>query len=157
VYDYSIGPPQGRTRDTNVGELLETFSSERTNPRALNFLDIENRTGIQFCPSAITRSNILQRLEAGRDQSKGKTDSMWEPHNEREFFLISTKDSFSSIHVDTAGKTTWLLSLTGSKVIYFLRRSTPAAVRWLSQAGSQVAEGYPSGWCKVLLKPGDLL
>src|SRR2546430_1623486 len=64
VYDYSIQDPLQRTRKTTVQELLSRFQSDNAGGTALNFLDIENRTKIQFCPFQIILQDITTKLEA---------------------------------------------------------------------------------------------
>jgi len=65
--------------------------------------------------------------------------------------LASQKHAISTIHVDTGGAITWILILAGWKIWYFPQNATPRAVRWLSQAGSQITGGYDGGWAKVEL------
>ncbi|KAH0537308.1 hypothetical protein FGG08_005898 [Glutinoglossum americanum] len=156
VYDYSVPDPTQRTRQTTVHELLSCFPSERACCTALNFLDIENRTQIQFCPSSIILQDITAKLDALKEHDKGKTGSKWKAEPRKEFFLLSMKNAISTIHVDTGGAVTWVLILAGRKIWYFPRHVSPRTVRWLDQAGSQTPENYPSGWVKVELRPGDL-
>ncbi|KAH0563228.1 hypothetical protein GP486_002196 [Trichoglossum hirsutum] len=157
VYDYSIPDPTQRTRQTTVHELLSCFPSEKACCTALNFLDIENRTQIQFCPSPIILQDITTKLDASKEHDKGKTGSKWKAEPRKEFFLLSMKNAISTTHVDTGGTVTWVLILTGRKIWYFPRHVSSRTVRWLAQAGSQTPENYPSDWVKVELRPGDLL
>ena len=155
VYDYSISQACQRTRSTTVFELLECFQSEH-NSRPLNFLDIENRTYHQFCPPSIIQHNIMTNLGT-QTRDKGKTGSTWDPKPPKEFFLASSKNSISTIHVDTGGQVTWILILEGRKIWYFPRHSTRQAVRWLELAGPENPKYYEGGWIKVELRRGDLL
>ncbi|KAI9768126.1 MAG: JmjC domain-containing histone demethylation protein 1 [Geoglossum umbratile] len=157
VYDYSIKDPQQRTRQTTVRELLSCFRPENVRGTALNFLDIENRTRIQFCPHQIKLQDIVTKLEDQKQPDKGKTGSEWNAQPGKEFFLLSRKNSVSTIHVDTGGAVTWVLIIEGRKIWYFPQCVTTRTVRWLAQAGSQVPEDYNGGWVKVELRPGDLL
>src|SRR4051794_2437666 len=77
VYDYSVPDPAERTRQTTVHEFLSCFRSGNTCHTALNFLDIENRTKIQFCPSPIILQDITTKLDALIQYDKGKTGSEW--------------------------------------------------------------------------------
>ncbi|KAI9856078.1 MAG: hypothetical protein M1813_009298 [Trichoglossum hirsutum] len=156
VYDYSISDPAERTYQTTVRELLSCFPSENARRTALNFLDIENRTNIQFCPSPIILQDIKTRLDAQKEHNKGKTGSEWKAELRKEFFLASMKNAISSIHADKPGLT-WVLILTGRKIWYFPRHVNSRTIRWLAQAGSQSLENYEGGWVKVELRPGDLL
>ncbi|KAI9760830.1 MAG: hypothetical protein M1840_002192 [Geoglossum simile] len=99
VYDYSIQDPTKRTRRTTLDELISCFCRENTCRTALNFLDIENRSGIQFCPLSITLQNIMTRLNALTQYDKGKTGSEWKAEPAKEFFLASKKNSISTIHL----------------------------------------------------------
>jgi hypothetical protein len=157
VYDYSVLDPTQRTRQTTVDEPLSCFPSEKACCTALNFLDIENRTQIQFCPSPIILHDITTKLDALKEHDKGKTGSKWKAEPRKEFFLLSMKNAISTIHVDTGGAVTWVFILTGRKIWYFPRHVSSRTVRWLAQAGSQTPENYLSGWVKVELRPGDLL
>ena len=155
VYDYSISQPSQRTRSTTVSELLECFQSEH-NSRPLNFLDIENRTYHQFCPPPIIQHNIMTNLGT-QIRDRGKTGSTWDPKPPKEFFLASSKNSVSTIHVDTGGQVTWILILEGIKIWYFPRYLTSQTVRWLELAGPEDPKYYEGGWIKVELRRGDLL
>jgi hypothetical protein len=157
VYDYAIQDPRQRTRKTNIQELLSRFQSDSIGGTALNFLDIENRTNIQFCPFQIILYDVMTKLEARKQHDKGKTASEWKAEPQRSFFLLSLKNAISTIHVDTDGKNTLVLVLEGRKIWYFPKHVTAQTVRWLSQAGSQNVEDYEGGWVKVELRPGDLL
>ncbi|KAH0545335.1 hypothetical protein FGG08_000634 [Glutinoglossum americanum] len=157
VYDYSIEDPSQRTRRTTVGELLSCFWSGNVRGTALNFLDIENRTRIEFCPYQVILRNITTRIDARKQRDKGKTGSEWTAEPRKEFFLLSLENAISTIHVDTGGVVTWVLILEGRKIWYFPRHVTAQTVRWLSFAGSQTPEDYRDGWVKVELRPGDLL
>ena len=64
---------------------------------ALNFLDIENRTKIQFCPSPIILEDIMTKLDALIQHGKSKTGSEWRAEPLQEFFLASTRNSISTI------------------------------------------------------------
>ena len=77
TYDYSIDDPQQRTRQTTVSELLSCFQPEHVRRTALKFLDIENRTRIQFCPPQIKLQDIVTKLEDQKQPDKGKTGSEW--------------------------------------------------------------------------------
>jgi hypothetical protein len=157
VYDCSVSDPNERTRQTTVEELRSCFSSENACHTALNFLDIENRTKIQFCPSSIILQDITTRLDALMQTDKGKTGSKWEAKQLTEFFLVSKKNAVSTVHVDKGGSITWVLILEGRKIWYFPRHVSSQTIRWLALAGSQTLENYEAGWVKVELRPGDLL
>lgn len=156
VYDYSIGDAQGRTYTTKVRKLRSSFPSCPDAP-ALNFLDIENRTGLQFCPSAVRRQDLVFRIGAQQGNNKGKTASSWAAPNSPEFFLASMKNSLSSIHIDSGGGNTWIAILDGRKIWYFPRFADEQSVLQLAAAGSLATENYQHGWVKVELRAGDVL
>lgn len=156
VYDYSIEDPEKRTRNMTVGEVCLAFEESVRGP-ALNFLDIENRTTIPFCPHGITSRNIKTRIDSRTGGNKGKTGSRWNAERQKEFFLLAQKNAISPTHIDTDGKMTWVLILQGWKVWYFPRRVTTHILRWLAQVGSQVSAYFEGGWIKVVLRAGDLL
>ena len=104
VYDYSIEVSSQRTRKTTVHELLSCFLPEKACKAVLNFLDIENRTKIQFCPSQIVLQDVSTKLEARIQHDKGKVESKWTAEQWKEFFILSLKNSISTIHVDTDGR-----------------------------------------------------
>ena len=157
VYDYSLPDPTQRTRQTTVHEILSSFPSGNDIRPALNFLDIENRTGIQFCPSSIILRDIVTRIDALKQYNKGKTGSEWKAEPRKEFFLASMKNAISSIHVDSGAGVTWILILEGRKIWYFPRHVNSRTILWLAQAGSQTPENYQGDWVKVELRAGDLL
>ena len=157
VYDYSIPDPTKRTCQTTVHEILSCFPSENATRSALNFLDIENCTGIQFCPSPIILQDIVIKINALKQYNKGKTGSEWKPELRKEFFLASMKNAISSIHVDTGAGVTWVLILGGRKIWYFPRHASSQTIRRLAQVGSQTPEKFPGDWAKVELRAGDLL
>lgn len=157
VYDYSIEDPLERTSQTTVRWLLSQFQQDSVRGAALNFLDIENRTRIQFCPYQIKLQDIITKLDSRKEYDKGKTGSEWETEPQREFFLLSQKHAISTIHVDTGGTATWVLILEGRKIWYFPQFVTAQTIRWFAQAGSQAPENYEGGWVKVELRAGDLL
>ena len=155
VYDYSTTPACQRTRSTTVSELLECFQS-KDDGRPLNFLDIENRTYHQFCPPPIIQHNLMTNLDT-QTRDKGKTGSTWNPKPPKEFFLASSKNSVSTIHIDTGGQVTWIMILEGRKIWYFPRHFTSQTVRWLELAGPESPKYYKRGWIKIELRRGDLL
>ncbi|KAI9784302.1 MAG: hypothetical protein M1839_002363 [Geoglossum umbratile] len=157
VYDYSVPDPAKRTRQTTVHEFLSCFRSGNTCRTALNFLDIENRTKIQFCPSPIILQDITTKLDALIQHDKGKTGSEWRAERPKEFFLAAKRNAISTIHIDMGGAVTWVLILEGRKIWYFPRHVSSRTVRWLALVGSQTPEDYEGGWVKVELRPGDLL
>ncbi|KAI9868972.1 MAG: hypothetical protein M1813_002795 [Trichoglossum hirsutum] len=116
VYDYSIQDPSERTRTTTVNELLSYFRLDNSNSIELNFLDIENCTGISFCPSQIILQDITTILEARKRLDIGKTRSEWNSKLREEFFLLSRKEAISPIHADSKAKNTWILVLKGQKI-----------------------------------------
>jgi len=53
VYDYSIADAKKQTYETTVHKLVSSFQPDIVQGAALNFLDIENWTRLQFCPHPI--------------------------------------------------------------------------------------------------------
>lgn len=156
VYDYSIADAKRRTYSTSVAKLCSSFPSPPNAP-ALNFLDIQNRTGLQFSPSAIKLHDLVFRTAARNDGGKGKTASSWTAPDSPEFFLASMRNSISSVHIDSGGGNTWIAILDGRKVWYFPRFADDQSVLQLAAAGSLATELYPHGWVKVELRAGDVL
>jgi hypothetical protein len=74
-----------------------------------------------------------------------------------EFFLLSSRNAVSSIHIDNAGQLTWIKILEGRKIWYFPWFLYMRTLRWLAEAGSQSPEHYRDGWVKVELCAGDIL
>ena len=91
-----------RTRSITVSELLECFQFQ-DGGRPLNFLNIE------LCPPII-QHNIMANLGT-QTRDPGKTGSTWDPKPPKEFFLASSENSISTIHVDTGSQVTWILIL----------------------------------------------
>jgi hypothetical protein len=77
VYDYSISDPSRRTHTTTVEETLSHFQSNKDCGPARNFLDIENRAEVQFCPAEIARHDIRTKIAKGDVHHVGKVDSTW--------------------------------------------------------------------------------
>lgn len=70
VYDYSIEDPLERTYSTTVPEMLSRFLPDgRT---GLNFLDIENRTTIQFCPRPLSSKIFRPKWGLGPSTIRAK-------------------------------------------------------------------------------------
>ena len=157
VYDYSIEDSSKRTRKSSVHELLSCFQPENSHQPALNFLDIENRTKIPFCPPSITLQDVRTKIETQTQDSIGKIGSEWTGEQLKESFLLSKKGAISPIHVDTFASITWIRLLDGQKIWYYPPKVTPQTLRWLARSGSQVPEHYEGGWVKVVLRPADIL
>lgn len=153
VYDYSIANPAARTKKVNVSKLLDNFPSSPSLP-ALNFLDIENRTGLQFCPREVRLSDVS--LDRG-GPNVGKTASDWVGQPTSEFFIASMKHAVSTIHVDTGGANTWVAVLSGVKTWYYPRFADEQSVLSLAAAGAANPRHYANGWVKIELRAGDLL
>jgi len=156
VYDYSITDPSLRTRDTTVEEVLQSFPST-VNSNPLNFLDLENRTGTLYCPVHIAHVDLRRKLARRKLDDAGKIGSTWALDKASEFFLLSSRNAVSSIHIDNAGQLTWIKILEGRKIWYFPRFLHMRTLRWLAEAGSQSPEHYRDGWVKVELCAGDIL
>ena len=157
VYDCSIPDPGKRTYTTPITTLQSCFQQNSHQSNPLNFLDIENRTNIQFCPFQITMQDILTRIGAQQARDKGKTQSTWEHPVQKEFFILSMPNVVSTIHVDSGGANTWVLLLVGRKIWYFSKDRTAQTVRWLGHGGAAQPLYYEGGWAKVELRAGDLL
>lgn len=153
MYNYSITKPAARTKKVNVSNLLDSFPSSPSLP-ALNFLDIENRTSLQFCPREVRLSDVS--LDRG-GLDVGKTASDWVAQPTSEFFIASTKHAVSTIHVDTGGVNTWVAVLSGVKTWYYPRFANEQSVLSLAAAGATNPRHYANGWVKIELRAGDLL
>jgi hypothetical protein len=156
VYDYSITDPSLRTRDTTVDEVHRSFPST-VDSKPLNFLDLENRTGTLYCPEQITHHDIQTQIAYQKEEDLGKIGSTWRSKPPSEFFLLSSRNAVSSIHIDNGGQLTWIKILEGRKIWYFPRSLNMGTLRLLADAGSQSPEHYRGGWVKVELCAGDIL
>ncbi|KAF2137763.1 uncharacterized protein K452DRAFT_257227 [Aplosporella prunicola CBS 121167] len=161
VYDFSIEDPAKRTRQTTVAELSSRFQrkEERShgqdeNNLILNFLDIENNFQVQYCPPNLLYSDLRTKLRDSSLGDIGKTNSDWKPVYQKEFFILSTANAISTVHVDTGGTGTWAGILSGRKIWYFPRRVTTQTLRLLAELGS-VSPEISDEWIKVELREGD--
>lgn len=155
VYDYSIPEASKRTRETTVEEALRSFPST-VNSDPKNFLDIENQTGALYCGEKIANCDIRTKI-ARQQADAGKIGSTWVLNKASEFFLLSTRNAVSTIHVDNGGQLTWIKILEGRKIWYFPRCLDMTSLRLLAKAGSQSPEYYRDDWVKVELCAGDVL
>lgn len=177
VNDWTIQDEEDRTYKTTVAEMVTRLVAEADDGKdqpepdqpepvvlPLNFLDIQNRTGIQFRPWPIALQDLNNRI-ASRQQNSAL---MWvgksfasQPHSHQEFFIASTRNCITPTHVDTGGANTWVAVLEGRKIWFFPRSSLvdhAAAVQWLGVAGSLEPESLDAaGWAKVELRAGDIL
>ncbi|QKX60499.1 uncharacterized protein TRUGW13939_07644 [Talaromyces rugulosus] len=156
VYDCSITDPSRRTYPTTVEKALQCFPSNPES-RSLNFLDIENRFGVLYCPWLVSNHDIRTKISTHNFEEAGKVGSNWKLDKSSEFFLLSTRNAVSSIHVDNGGQLTWIKILKGRKIWYFPRCLGIGTLRLLAETGSQYPEYYRGGWVKVELCVGDVL
>jgi hypothetical protein len=156
VYDCSVEDPSQRTRPTTVEYALQCFPS-KPDSHALNFLDIEHRDNTSYCPWPVSGHDIRTRIADHNSEEVGKVGSNWRPDKSSEFFLLSTRNAVSSIHVDNGGQLTWIKILEGRKIWYFPRCLGIGTLRLLAETGSQYPEYYRGGWVKVELCVGDVL
>ena len=124
VFDPSVSDYQEATRGASVEEFIKAFSKDAPTAAPLNFLDINNTTGIQFLPSGVitgcleTKCQVRSRQQAGVD-SLGKNSG--EPGGIKihpEFFIATKKGGISPQHVDNLGKMTCVMMLEGVKFWY---------------------------------------
>ncbi|KAK7701052.1 JmjC domain-containing histone demethylation protein 1 [Botryosphaeria dothidea] len=177
VNDWTIQDEEDRTYKTTVAEMVTRLVAEADDDKdkhepdqpepvapPLNFLDIQNRTGIQFRPWPIALQDLNNRIASQQQNSAlmwvGKSFAS-QPHSHQEFFIASTRNCITPTHVDTGGANTWVAVLEGRKIWFFPRSSLvdhAAAVQWLGVAGSLEPESLDAGgWAKVELKAGDIL
>ncbi|PYH99187.1 hypothetical protein BO71DRAFT_234774 [Aspergillus ellipticus CBS 707.79] len=145
-----------RPKEVHIAEVGRYFESPPMGRSALNFLDIEN-----FChpcvPVPVRQADLLRMAYL---RERGSVSKSLKNHNalpqDREFFLLSGRNSVSPIHVDTAGQLTWIIGIFGRKLWYVPSDLTTAANR-LATGGSQFPEHYEGGWRRIIIEPGDLL
>lgn len=114
VYDASapLDKESRATRPTNVKAIEDAFLRGKRPAGPLNFLDIDNRSGIHFTPREVIEVDLLRRVNwlkarggFGKDADRRSLSAEW--------FIASTEGSVSPFHVDNAGCCTWMLILQG--------------------------------------------
>ncbi|KAJ5640306.1 uncharacterized protein N7484_008168 [Penicillium longicatenatum] len=152
VHDHTREVPNCVLGLSDIKTLFESTELE-----GLNCLDIRN----EFCsrvPPHVSRFDSLHMAfrRAGKSVSKDAPLKVRWDYADHEFFLLSGKNSVSTIHVDTAGQLTYIIGISGCKTWYLPRKLTTDAIDKLTTFGSSTPEGY-GGWIKINIQPGDLL
>jgi hypothetical protein len=154
VYDYTKKRLEDRTTTVSLTQVLDTFTYGNG---GRNFLDIENRTGIQFAPKAVLKIDLYNLMCSAEGDDAGKTNSTWEQSKVLEFFLASEAKALSTTHVDNGGTATWLKLIRGRKIWYFARDHPAPPVKALASSPAMNVQVEGFDWVKVELKAGDLL
>jgi hypothetical protein len=143
-------------KNKTIGEIAQYFNSPPMTRSALNFLDMKN-VFLPCVPAPVRQADLLRtaflRKKGSVSKSVPNNDAM---PPDREFLLLSGRNSVSPIHVDTAGQLTWIIGICGRKVWYVPSDLILATSR-LATGGSQFPEHYEGGWMRIIIEPGDLL
>ncbi|KAL1616698.1 hypothetical protein SLS54_008265 [Diplodia seriata] len=151
VHDMS----EENTIRTKMKTLFDAFEPTSNVRPPQNFLSLENLTQHTFCPEAIAEHNLRTRIEKASTRAAEKHVP---PHTSPEFFIASTANTISPIHIDSGGGNTWISILSGRKIWYFPRAVDESTVRLLESADNlHAADYYPRGWAKLELRSGDTL
>ncbi|KAL1647073.1 hypothetical protein SLS58_002843 [Diplodia intermedia] len=164
VHDMS----EENTIRTKMKTLFDAFEPTSNVRPPQNFLSLENLTQHTFCPEAIAEHNLRTRIEktsthaaaaaaAAAASGKRVAATASPPSTSPEFFIASTANTISPIHIDSGGGNTWISILSGRKLWYFPRRVDESTVRLLESADNLHAADHRSGWAKLELRAGDLL
>ncbi|KAL0253476.1 hypothetical protein SLS55_010455 [Diplodia seriata] len=148
VHDMS----EENTIRTKMKTLFDAFEPTSNVRPPQNFLSLENLTQHTFCPQAIAEHNLRTRIEKTSTRAAAAP-----PHTSPEFFIASTANTISPIHIDSGGGNTWISMLSGRKIWYFPRAVDESTVRLLESADNLHAADYPRGWAKLELRAGDSL
>ncbi|KAJ5239551.1 hypothetical protein N7468_004170 [Penicillium chermesinum] len=156
VYDYMSNTDLNYK--VSLDKIIEHFAKPPGSVHPLNFLDIRNYFASAI-PPPIFKADILQLAWRRQEESVSKSIPQKFPldHADREFYLLSTQGSVSTIHADTAGVHTFISIITGSKYWYIPRQLGLVTSQTLASFGSSTPEVYQYGWIKIKLSPGDLL
>ncbi|PYI13273.1 hypothetical protein BO99DRAFT_407653 [Aspergillus violaceofuscus CBS 115571] len=143
-------------KEAPITEVAKYFQSPPMSRSALNFLDMENLY-LPCVPALVRQSDLLRTAYLRKRGSVSKSLRSYDTvPPDREFLLLSGRNSVSPIHVDTAGHLTWIIGISGRKIWYVPSDLTSAANR-LATGGSQFPEHYEDGWRRIIIEPGDLL
>ncbi|PYH80604.1 hypothetical protein BO82DRAFT_286023 [Aspergillus uvarum CBS 121591] len=143
-------------KEVPIAEVAKYFQSPPMSRSALNFLDMENLY-LPCVPAPVRQSDLLRTAYLRKRGSVSKSLRSYDTvPPDREFLLLSGRNSVSPIHLDTAGHLTWIIGISGRKIWYVPSDLTSAANR-LATGGSQFPEHYEDGWRRIIIEPGDLL
>ncbi|KAL3469035.1 hypothetical protein BJX99DRAFT_252306 [Aspergillus californicus] len=138
-----------------LGSILDHFRTLSDVSLPWNCLDIRNQSRSSV-PLPIHQVDLLHRAQRWQNQSVSKAITQHSPydHADHEFYLLSTRRSISSIHADTAGKSTYIIGLEGKKVWYLPYQPSADALQLF---GSTNPKPFRNGWMRIEILPGDLL
>ncbi|KAL4864166.1 hypothetical protein BDV12DRAFT_189144 [Aspergillus spectabilis] len=142
----------------HLDKIAEHFEAPPESSPPLNLLDIRNYF-ISALPVHVHKVDLLhlaQRRQEG-SASKSAPQKSRQDYADRQFHLLSSQGSVSTLHTDTGGVHTYITIISGSKYWYLPRNLTSETYEILATLGSSIPETYPHGWVKVKLMPGDLL
>ncbi len=124
VFDPSVYNYEDATRGASVEEFIKAFSKHAPTAAALNFLDINNTTGIQFLPRCVIEGCLETKCQV-RLRQRARVVSLGKNSGELggikihpEFFIATKKGGISPQHVDNLGKMTCVMMLEGVKFWY---------------------------------------
>ncbi|KAL4960563.1 uncharacterized protein BDV14DRAFT_140048 [Aspergillus stella-maris] len=156
IHDYTATPHNSLKA---LDDILKHFEAPAETCRPLNFLDIRNIFKSRV-PVEINEADILhlarRRQGTGQSVSKSEELGMTVDPADNEFFLLSSRGSVSTLHVDTAGSATFIIILSGRKIWYTPHDLGRKASEVLAAFGSPTPEFY-KGFDKIELSSGDML
>ncbi|KAL2816400.1 hypothetical protein BDW59DRAFT_9848 [Aspergillus cavernicola] len=158
VYNYAATTEKEINYKEDLDKIVEHFKAPGESRPPWNFLDIRNQI-LSRVPVHVNRVDLLRlarRRQAG-SASKSCQQPLQQDYADHEFFLLSSRNSVSPLHVDTAGQLTYIIGISGRKVWYLPRKLTSETYEILATLGSHIPETYCDGWIKIEIMPGDLL
>ncbi|KAL4927734.1 uncharacterized protein BDV17DRAFT_282405 [Aspergillus undulatus] len=108
--------------DTNylldLDDILKHFKALPETSHPLNFLDIRNQI-ISCVPVHVNKVDLLRLALRRQEGWAGKTRPLKVQldYADREFFLVSSRHSVSPLHSDTGGKMTYVVGISGSRIM----------------------------------------
>ncbi|KAL4863897.1 hypothetical protein BDV12DRAFT_176895 [Aspergillus spectabilis] len=136
--------------NTNYGLYLDDiathFATPPENSPPLNFLDIRNQI-FSRVPVHVNKVDLLRLALRRQVGSAGKNRPLQPQldYADHEFFLLSSRYSVSTLHVDTAGQLTYIIGISGCKTWYLPRKLTTKTCEILATFGSSIPETYSDG------------
>jgi hypothetical protein len=154
AHDYA----KNKNHSVYLDDIAEHFQKPPMFSSPLNFLDIRNQI-FSRVPVHVNKVDLLRLALRRQAGSAGKSEPLRVllDYADHEFFLLSSGNSVSTLHVDTAGQLTYIIGVSGHKTWYLPRDFTTKSYEILATFGSSTPETYSDGWVKLDIMPGDLL
>ncbi|CAI7605912.1 unnamed protein product, partial [Penicillium bialowiezense] len=148
-------PSDDQNYITSISELKTRFASPDST--GINCLDITNPFG-PGAPAQVNRVDALRIALWNGIKTLSKARSRdHETPAPREFWLVSSKDSISPIHIDTTGQLTYIVGVSGCKTWYMPEQFDVAqTLTVMKEYGSENPSAH-APWIKIDINPGDLL